>query len=314
VDSAAGENLQWSPRAVAGGKYVLYTSFTGSLSESRIGIVESATGTARAIKALRGTYVLGYVDGRVLYVRTDGVVQAAPLDLASGVTGEGVPLLDSVAVALNIATAAISPSGDLVYVRGGGKSRIGLVGLQGQTRPLIDEERGYLYPMLSPDGQKVAVTIGTAGGSDVWLYDLRGKTFDRVTSEGTNDRAEWTPDGKRLIYTSNRAGVFSLWWQAVDGSDQAEKIYGSDEIIREVAVVPDGRGVVFRHDTGKQARNISFYSFADKKVTPIVTGVADVTGQQVVGVRVGRIGDAGGVCARVPGSGRADRGIDRWGY
>jgi serine/threonine-protein kinase len=275
VDSAGGEVLQWSPRAVAGGKYVLYTSFTGSLSEAHIGVVESATGKARAIKALRGTYVLGYVDGRVLYVRPDGVVLAAPLDLATGVAGDGVPLLDSVAVALNIATAALSPSGDLVYVRGGGKSRIGLVDQQGRTRPLIDVDRGYNYPMLSPDGQTVAVTIGTAAGSDVWLYDLRAKTFDRVTSEGTNDRAEWTPDGKRLIYTSNRAGVFSLWWQAADGSDQPEMIYGSDEIIREAAVVPDGRGVVFRHDTGKEARNISFFSFADKKVTPIVSGVAD---------------------------------------
>ena len=191
IDSANGENLQWSPRVVAGGKYVLYTSFAGSLVDNYVGVVEAATGKARTIKSLRGTYVLGYVDGRVIYVRTDGVVLAAPLDLANGAAGEPVPLMDSVAVALNIATAALSPSGDLAYVRGGGRNRVALVDQAGATRPLIEEERGYLHPSVSPDGQTVALTLATPGGSDLWLYSIRSRTLDRVTTEGTNDRAVW---------------------------------------------------------------------------------------------------------------------------
>ncbi len=275
VDSAAGENLQWNPRVVPGGEHVLYTSVTGSTFEAFVGVADVANGTGRVIKSLRGTYVLGYFEGRVIFVRSDGVVMAAALDLNSGVAGEPVQLLDSVAVALNTATAGLSADGDLVYVRGGSRTRVVQVDPSGMSRPIIEEERGYAHPQLSPDGQRIALTIASASGSEIWIYDTRSRTFDRITAEGTNDRAEWTADGKRLVYLSNRTGLFGLWWQAADGSDQPEVLHAMPQIIREAAMVGDGSGVVFRFDTPDQARNLSYITFADKKVTPILTGVAD---------------------------------------
>jgi serine/threonine-protein kinase len=274
LDSTSGEVLQWSPRTVPGGRYVLYTSVLGSLTAGHVGVASVETGVARAVKSLPASYVLGYQDGRVIFVRADGTVHAARLDLRTGTAGDPVPIMDSVAVFLSWAAAALSPSGTLITTRGYGLSRVVMVDQRGLVTPLIEQVRAFAHPKFSPDGRRLALTIGASGGSDIWLYDTVSRSIERVTTDRGSDRAEWTPDGRRLVYSANRRqGRYGLWWQSVDASDEPEALYSTDNPIREVSVGPDG--IAFREDTPGRARDILYLKLADRKVSTVVSTPAD---------------------------------------
>jgi Tol biopolymer transport system component len=81
-----------------------------------------------------------------------------------------------------------------------------------------------MYPRLSPDGQKVAVTVQDPR-SDIWVYDLQRGSSTRLTFDGDNERSVWRPDGQRIAIASSRDGantnVYSI---ASDGSGSLERL------------------------------------------------------------------------------------------
>ena len=76
------------------------------------------------------------------------------------------------------------------------------------SRPLIEARAGYEYPAFSPDGRRVAVTIASETGSDIWIIDLErahphsvhGRRHQRVSRLGAGwleDRV--SVDGSRTL-------------------------------------------------------------------------------------------------------------------
>ena len=61
-------------------------------------------------------------------------------------------------------------------------------------------------PAWSPDGHKLALTLGGAGGNpDIYVLDLATQDLTRVTDDPAIDtEAVWTPDGSALYFTSDR--------------------------------------------------------------------------------------------------------------
>jgi Tol biopolymer transport system component len=70
----------------------------------------------------------------------------------------------------------------------------------------------------------VALTIlGTP--RSVWIYDLEGDSFRRLTFEGNNAVPTWSPDGKWIVYGStNEEGRRALYRQVADGSGTPQKL------------------------------------------------------------------------------------------
>jgi Tol biopolymer transport system component len=57
--------------------------------------------------------------------------------------------------------------------------------------------------------------------TDVWTYDLRRGTLDRLTLTAEHDRWPlWTPDGQRIVFSSGT----SLMWKAADGTGEPEPL------------------------------------------------------------------------------------------
>ena len=185
--------------------------------------------------------------------------------------------MDSVAVAVNIAAAAVSGNGALAYVRSGGMSQVMSVDERGVARVLLEERRAYSHPRLSPDGRRIAFDVGRTQGSDIWVYDLSSRAFDKVTNAGVSDRPEWTPDGKKLLYSSNRQdGHYALWWQLADGSAPAELIYSAGDGIREGVATPDGQAVIYRVDTPRTNRDVFLLPLTGARTpVPLLTSPAD---------------------------------------
>jgi Tol biopolymer transport system component len=71
---------------------------------------------------------------------------------------------------------------------------------------------------LAPDGRRVAVTIVTGAGSDIWVIDLARDTRTRFTTGDASASPIWSGDGTRLAFQSYEAGAWSLFWKAVDGT------------------------------------------------------------------------------------------------
>jgi serine/threonine-protein kinase len=200
--------------------------------------------------SLAGTYVLGALDGRLVYAAPNGRLMAAPFDASSGrVAGQPVPVLEGVDYSsLAAPQAALSRSGSLVYNAGTSLPRMVLVDRQGVERTVVPERHDFANPRFSPDGTRIAIGMQATGRRDVWIYDLRTHTLSRVTSEGeANDRPEWMPDGTRVAFRSLRGDEMSFWSQSADGSGTAAPLV-RDPAGRmwEGVVTQDGRSLVYR--------------------------------------------------------------------
>ena len=63
-------------------------------------------------------------------------------------------------------------------------------------------------PAWSPDGRKLALTLGGSGGNpDIYVLDLATQELVRVTEDASIDtEPAWSADGASLYFTSDRAG------------------------------------------------------------------------------------------------------------
>jgi Tol biopolymer transport system component len=247
-DTAAGETSHRWPLVLADGETVLYTSWRREgLSAARLAVASLKGGKPRVLD-LSGSYALGVLDGTLVYVGVAGGVFAVTFDAARGAGGSTpVPVVPEVAVGPSgAAKAALSHSGSFVYIGRINDFELVLVDAHGAAHPVIVEPGGYNYPRFSPDGKRIAVGVLNGAGRDIWIYDTRATTLERLTTEGSlNTSPEWTPDGRRVAFISNRSGSSALWAQPADGSGPATRLM-KREPVEEAALTHDGRFVVFR--------------------------------------------------------------------
>jgi serine/threonine-protein kinase len=94
---------------------------------------------------------------------------------------------------------------------------------QGNAKPLIDGERSYWRPQISPDGRHVAVeVIPESQSAEVWIADLERRTISPFARAGESAYPLWTPDGRYVLHWSTRDGRRGIYRQAADGSGDAE--------------------------------------------------------------------------------------------
>ena len=144
---------------------------------------------------------------------------------ARRVRGEPVPLAEKMSgdASSGVAYAAVATDGTFVFVPEGtsGERRLVLTDRTGKARPVPGPPREYHYPRFSPDGTRLAVSIGPGHGhsDEVWICDIATGALTRLTFGDGNGNfyAVWSPDGKRVAYTTDRThqGIF---FKNADGS------------------------------------------------------------------------------------------------
>jgi Tol biopolymer transport system component/predicted Ser/Thr protein kinase len=221
----------------------------GNARDGSIAVLSLATGEAKTL--IQGGYRPRYAPtGHILFVRA-GDLWAVPFDAATlQKTGPEVPVIQGVQQGgfLGGAAYAFSADGTLMYVPGGdtdagaGRSLV-WVDRSGQVEPLKAEHRYYLFPRISPDGERLAVSAITAASSlNIWIHDLTRGTSSRLSfGTGIDRDPVWTPDGTRVAFLSEGVGIF---WRAADGTGQAERLLDSGKAQPE-AFTPDGARLVF---------------------------------------------------------------------
>ena len=124
--------------------------------------------------------------GHLLYA-VAGTMYAVPFDAGRLViTGAAVPAVVGVGRSrlgqpTSATHLAVSETGTLVYVPGSATTSTTMFGLvlgdgASDPIPLKVPPAAYTYPRVSPDGRVLAVGRSEGRDTDIWMYDLAGKT------------------------------------------------------------------------------------------------------------------------------------------
>jgi serine/threonine-protein kinase len=244
-------SLIW-PEYLPDGEAVLFTSFRGITADSAEVCVLDLKSGARKTLIENASYARYVPTGHLIFGQ-EGTVHVAPFDAGRReITGPSVPLPESIFYDLQngMPDLSFSAGGTLAFIPGGGAPKFQLVSvdLEGKETPLIDTRRAFMYPRLSPDGERLAVTISEPGDTNVWVLNLATGAQTKLTHEGTNAFPFWTPDGELVTYLSYRGGRESIDWTRADGHVESGSLVSPEEDGEYVAPgswSPDGETVVY---------------------------------------------------------------------
>ncbi|MEO8431136.1 MAG: protein kinase [Acidobacteriota bacterium] len=277
-DTAGGERTHRWPSWLPGDDSVLFTIGTlknpGSYNDARIAVFDAKTNKIRVV--LTGGSMARYApSGHLVYVRSE-TLMAAPFDARRReVAGDPVALSDRAAgdPSSGIIYAAVGGDGTLAYApiaeTSNGSSLV-LVDRAGKSRPLPAPPRPYHYPRFSPDGKRLAVTIGLGHGNrdEVWICDVATGGLQRLTfgDENGNYYPVWSGDGTRVAYSSDR-GHQGIFWKGADGTGAEEALYPDARPDLPSDWSRDGKTLAFmRNYPTTEAWTISL---ADRKESPV---------------------------------------------
>ena len=241
------------PEMLPGGRAVLFTIIpvTGSVDAEQIAVFDRQSGTHKVV--MEGGSHAYYVSSGHLIYAADNTLRAVPFDPATlEVRGPPVAVVSEVVTTTgNVrggVDAAVSADNTLAYVRGGADAAqraLVWVNRQGQETPVAAPPHRYLYPRISPDGERI-VTWSNDQDIDLWMWDLVRLTLRRLTFDrGADEYPVWTPDGRRLLFASDREGARNLFWQAADGTGSVERLTRSPNQQSSSSVSPDGTQLIF---------------------------------------------------------------------
>jgi serine/threonine-protein kinase len=258
-----GGRYPWLLTPLPSARGVLFTAHltncVGPVScrPSRVYVYDARRDTARALfdDAIGAWYVL---TGHVLYLTSSGTLMAVPWDNAAlAASGPPVPILDGI----QAPGFVISNDGTALYLLGrpefapGPTPNATVVWLDrsGRLEPvdsLWQVNTGGIYDgagsgvetdwglALSPDGRRIALTLLTDLGTDIWIKQLPTGPVSRLTLYAGDDRAPaWTADGRAVTFLSDRpippetaprAGRFALWEQAADGTGEPRLLWSKN--------------------------------------------------------------------------------------
>jgi serine/threonine-protein kinase len=247
-----GELVLSQPQILPGGMAILFTvDNPGDVDKTTIQVMTLADRQKKTV--IRGGASARYLAtssgaGHLVYVNK-ATLFAVPFDLRTLETrGAAVPIVDDVAAEglVGIGQFDVSHTGTLIYRRTRG-STSGLsimkwVAPSGTTETLSLEPAIFLYPRLSPDGKRIALTVIGRQGMDVWTYDPQRDTMTRLTFGDNNNRPLWSPDGRYVLFSSASGGIHQV---RADGASQPRALTPSKALQYPGAFTPDGKRLAY---------------------------------------------------------------------
>ncbi len=240
------------PHVLPGSQAVLFSAYTAANPENAtIEVITAKTGARKTV--LKGGYSAHYAPvsqraGYLLYMHNNTMF-AAPFDTAAlSVTGASVPLLEEVSSnTIAGGNFALSANGTLLFKSGKDESTSGRISQfdgTGNVKPLHTVPGAYSTPRLSPDGKRLAFSMGSTppGNADIWIKDLDRDTPSRLTFiPGVNRFPVWTPDGKNIVFRSDK----DLYWIRADGAGEAQRLDSALSPEFPSSISQDGRLLAF---------------------------------------------------------------------
>jgi len=232
LDEDAGERTYRFPDEMPGGDAILFTvgmmDSPNNYDNARIVVYSPESGERKVI--LERANMARWVDGRTIIYTRAGVLFAAVFDPERlEIVGQPVPVIEDVGgdPSSGAAHLATAPNGTLLWVTGAvteTDSRLTIVHRNGEESRLPLEPRGFYQPRFSPDGTRVAVTVGEARSGvdgDIWIYSFESENLSRLTFDGNGLYPVWTRDSESIGFLSYLV-LPSVLKRAADGRGGGE--------------------------------------------------------------------------------------------
>jgi hypothetical protein len=174
-----GYRMQRNPRLLPGGGAVAFAVFRGSARGCDIEVLDLRTRVEQ--KVAQGCYVVGARDGWLLFVSTDGTLEAIAFDEKTHTTrGAAQPLLTNVYELETEAQIALGDDGTLIYIPAvAPRSQLVWISREGAETPLgAVIEKPLVSVALSPQGNRIALS-GNNDRATAWMYDISSQTLPR---------------------------------------------------------------------------------------------------------------------------------------
>jgi Tol biopolymer transport system component len=185
-----------------------------------------------------------YTAGHLVWVLTDGSMQAAPYDPRTGERGASVLVAANVSLTgTGIAQFDVARNGTVAYIPEAPRELV-FVDRQGGTRAASPERRNFHAPLFSPDGQRVSLDFTSTDGRDVWILDPAQGTLTRATFVGDGHDATWSPDGRFLTFTSARSGALGAYRIRPGTTAPPDSLLASRHLGYTGTWTPDGQALV----------------------------------------------------------------------
>ena len=244
-DTNRKEIQQRWPQVLPGGNAVLFTSQATirNYDNANIDVWSFKDGKRKTLHQ-GGAWARYLPTGHLIYLH-QSTLFAVPFDVG-GLEKTGNPAAVLEDVARNEQTGRprldYSLTGDMVYQTGSIPDQEGTIqwlDSAGKLEALLAKPGAYSNPRFSPDGKRLAVSVGLYDKSDIWVYELSDK-MTRLTLGGNGQHAPvWSPSGKYVIYEIFGQGIFRM---KADGSGKPELLVeGKPRAQTPQSISPDGR-------------------------------------------------------------------------
>ncbi len=261
-DASKGEQDYTWPDVLPDGSAVLFTiRRAGAMRQIAVRSLES--GEQKIL--VDGNYPTFVSTGHLLYA-VGGTITAIGFDSATHeLRGSAVAVQDGIVTKGNgVANYATARNGTLVYVPGSAVAYVSrFVWKDRNGRPLGAAVDGQLdfprYPRISPDGRRLAATLGPSNEGSVWVYDLAGASQPlKLTFMAHNITPTWTPDGQRVVFASNRDGSApNLYALPGDGSRlEPERLTTGANGQTGAVWAPTGQLLMFNEASGQTGTDL----------------------------------------------------------
>jgi serine/threonine-protein kinase len=226
----------------------------------------------------RGGEVRYLSTGHLVY-NNAGTLAAVAFDAKRlEVSGEPVPVVEGVRID-GISSSPqfdISQNGSMTYlpgpISGGVEATLAFVDRNGVSRLPLPPDL-YRVPRVSSNGKRITYDLDLGKESNVYVYDLEGKTSPRrLTLTGANRYPIWLGD-EVVAFQSDRDGDLGIFAQRADGNDSAERLTraGKDEAHIPDSWSPAAQALSYTVTTPTTS-TVWSYSLRDKKSTAFAEG------------------------------------------
>jgi Tol biopolymer transport system component len=157
-----------------------------------------------------------------------------------------VPVLDDVAydATFGFVQVDVSRTGTLAYRRnaGGGQLIAEWLDASGHAEPLTANPGRYLWPRLSPNGERLALSVIESGATTIWIYDqLSHSTTRRVANVPKDGLPIWSPDARSLVL----GGPDGLATVTADGTENPAPLIRDTNVYVPWSFTPDGTRLAY---------------------------------------------------------------------
>jgi eukaryotic-like serine/threonine-protein kinase len=239
-DSAAGEGMHWSPRALPDGRGVIFSIVPqdfGDAIDLRIGVVGPGGGAHSVLMPGR---VAAWADpGHLLVIRADGTLVAVPFDAARRrVTGAAVPVLSglpTVGFTTWLGYFVVARTGRLVYVDGAERP-FDLVWTD-RTGAVTDVDSSLAGRWLegarvSADGRRVVFASTVNDVSGIEIRDRQTGASSRLEARvGRVQAPAFSSDGRSVVFRLNSADERGIYRSDVTRLSQRTPLLADENAI-----------------------------------------------------------------------------------